>query len=486
MIPLPSSRPLRSVLGTLSRLALLLLPLSSSATPAPLLLPEVLSNVRKLYPPYLAALLEQDLANGRARQALGAFDLQLGAGAALSPMGYYDGRTGYATLDQPLPFWGGNVYSGYRISSGFLPNYNKDRTGTQGEGILGFKIPLLRDGPIDRRRASLWQARIDQELADPFILRQYLDFIRASTISYYTWVASGQRLALSEELLRLAKNRDSAITEQVKTGASAPIVQIDNLRLVVSREIGVVQANRRFQAASIELSLFYRRDSDSEPILATRERLPVTFPPHPRPAEDRIKIDVQKALSARPEIRRIALSLEKASVDQRLAKNNLLPSLDVGIEASQAFGGNTPKDIEETELAAKLEFKLPLQRREAKGRLDSTNALIARLYQEKAFAQDRITADVRDSLSALLASHDALAQSRRNVQLAQTLEDAENERLKQGAADLLALQIREQATFDAKVLEVEALADYFRAEANYRAATAADAVPKTVTKSPSP
>ncbi|MCX6848001.1 MAG: hypothetical protein NTY98_03690, partial [Verrucomicrobia bacterium] len=65
-------------------------------------------------------------------------------------------------------------------------------------------------------------------------------------------------------------------------------------------------------------------------------------------------------------------------------------------------------------------------------------------------------------------------QTRRNVELAQQLATAEAERLKQGATDLLALQIREQASFDAKVLEVEAQSEYFRAHANYRAAIAAD------------
>ena len=68
--------------------------------------------------------------------------------------------------------------------------------------------------------------------------------------------------------------------------------------------------------------------------------------------------------------------------------------------------------------------------------------------------------------------------TRKNVDLARQLEKAENERLQQGATDLLALQIREQATFDAQVLEVEAQADYFRAQANYRAAIAADAPSK--------
>ncbi|MCX6836882.1 MAG: TolC family protein [Verrucomicrobia bacterium] len=453
----------------------------SSFAENPLLLDEVLASVQSQYPPYLAALIEQDIANGRVRQAQGAFDVNLNAGGSMNLAGYYDGRTGYAMIEQPLPFWGGSVYSGYRLSSGFLPNYNKDRTGVDGEGVLGFRIPLLRDGTIDRRRASLWQAQIDQELADPIILRQYLDFIRAATIGYYTWVASGQRLALAEELFRIAKDRDSAIAEQVKKGASAPIVQIDNQRLVVSREIATVQALRRFQASAIELSLFFRTREKAEPIISDRHRVPKAFPPHPRLDESQLTADIAKAAVFRPEIRRIELLVQKVEIDRKLTKNHLLPNLDLGVEAGQFLGGNRPRDIERNEVEAKMEFKLPLQRREALGRVDIADATIVRLNNDKRFARDRITADVRDAYSALIAAYDALKMTRVNVELARQLEAAENERLKQGATDLLALQIREQATFDAQVLEVEAQADYFRAQANYRAAIAADA-PSKLTK----
>lgn len=441
----------------------------------PLLLPEVIASVQTQYPPYLAAMIELDIANGRTRQAMGAFDLNLNVGGEFNPAGYYDGQTGYSVLEQPLPFWGGNVYGGYRLSSGFLPNYNKDRTSSNGEAVLGFRVPLLRDGTIDRRRAALWQAEIDQELANPIILRQYLDFIRAATISYFTWVSSGQRLRLTEELLRIAKDRDSAIAEQVKRGASAPIVQIDNQRLVVSREIAVVQALRRFQAASIELSLFHRTRELAEPIISPRSRVPAAFPPHPRPDETQVTADIASAAIFRPEIRRIELNIQKIEIDRKLAKNNMMPSLDVGVEAAQGAGGTLPSNLERTEIDAKIEFKLPLQRREAKGRIEVAEAMIERLSNDKRFARDRIVADVRDSHSAIIAAYEALAQTRRNVDLSQQLEAAENERLKQGATDLLALQIREQATFDAKVLEVDAQAEYFRAQANYRAAIAADA-----------
>ena len=462
---------------TLSILSFLSSILCSNAAekPTALLLPEVLASVQTQYPPYLAALIEQDLANGRVRQAMGAFDLNLNAGGAMNLAGYYDGRTGYAMLEQPLPFWGGSVYGGYRLSSGFLPNYNKDRTGGGGEGVLGFRLPLLRDGSIDRRRAALWQAQIDQELADPIILRQYLDFIRAAAISYYNWLASGQRLGLTEELFRSAKDRDRAIAEQVKRGASAPIVQIDNQRLVVSREIAVVLALRRLQAASIELSLFYRTKDKAEPIVVQRDRIPSAFPPHPPLDETQVTADLAKAAIFRPEIRRLELLVEKTVIDRRLAKNNLLPNIDLGIEAGQALGNNRPRDIGQNEIEARIEFKLPLERREANGRVDVADAMLERLNNDKRFAHDRIVADVRDSYSALLATYDTLTMTRRNVELARQLEAAENERLKQGATDLLALQIRELATFDAQVLDVEAQAEYFRSQANYRAAIAADA-----------
>ncbi|SKA76029.1 Outer membrane protein TolC [Prosthecobacter debontii] len=443
----------------------------------PLLLSEVLASVQTQYPPYLAALIEQDIANGRVRQAQGAFDLNLTAGGNLTLAGYYDGHTGYAMLEQPLPFWGGSIYGGYRLSSGYLPNYNKDRTGSDGESILGFSIPLLRGGTIDSRRANLWKAQIDQELADPLIRRQYLDFVRAASVSYYNWLAAGQRLALHESLLQLAKDRDSAIAEQVSKGASAPIVQVDNQRLVVSREIALVQAQRRFEAASIELSLFYRTASQAEPILAKRDRLPKSFPAHEKLDDNKLTSDIAKAAIFRPEMRRMELLIEKSLVDLKLAKNNMLPQLNAGIEAGQFMGENRPKDLEHNEIQAKIEFKLPLQRREAQGSIAATEALLQRLEQDRKFARDRIAADVRDSYSAVAATEGILMQTRRNMELSRQLEAAEQERLKEGATDLLALQIREQAAFDAQVLEVEAQAEYFRALANYKAAVAADLPP---------
>ena len=51
----------------------------------------------------------------------------------------------------------------------------------------------------------------------------------------------------------------------------------------MTREIGVVQALRRFQAAAIELSLFYLEDETASPIVASRFQVPGAFPALPLP-----------------------------------------------------------------------------------------------------------------------------------------------------------------------------------------------------------
>lgn len=433
-------------------------------------LDEVLDSVMARYPPMLAALIEKDITSGRVRQAEGAFDLTLNAGANTVPAGYYDGRTGSVILEQALPSWGARVFGGYRLSSGFLPNYNTQRTPEDGQVTAGIRLSLLRQGRIDRERATREQSRLDAESADPFIARQRLDFTRAATISYFNWVNAGFRLGAAEELLRLANDRDAAISEQVRRGALAPIVRVDNERLVVSRRLATIQNQRRFEAASIELSLFLR-DSQDQPVLAARHRLPRAFPAPKPPEPARLSKDIADALAQRPELRSIALSIARIRIETDLARNDLLPNLDLTLEARQSPTQKQLPDVEPLETRAGVELRIPLQRREASGRLQVAESQIRRLQADEQFARDRIGAEVRDTFSALAAANGQIAQAQRNVVLAVMLEDAERLRFRQGASDLLALQIREQATFEARLGEVDAYSDYFRALANFRAAT---------------
>lgn len=446
---------------------------SPAAAPPPTLrLAEVLAGVTNQYPPLLAVLIERDVASGRLRSAQAPFDFNLFARIFSNPTGFYDSSTVDTGFEQFTGWWGSTIFGGYRLTrGGALPDYDKDRTQGAGEPRLGFRVPLLRDGAIDRRRAAVLKARLDQELADPFIQRQHLDFIRAASVGYYAWLAAGQRLRLAEDLLQLANERGGALTNQVNAGLIPRITLKDNERLIVARGLAAVQARRRFEAAAIALSLFHRDAADA-PVLAGRERLPVEFPPTPPPEVAGLEEDIRLAVATRPEPRRLQLAMDKLGVDLRLARNQMLPQLDAGVSISQDLGRKLYKDKSEVDTQLGLEFRIPLQRSEAKGRLAEVNAQLQQLLQEERFARDRIAAEVRDAASALGAAHEQIQQARLNASLALELQMAEAERLRRGATDLLALQLREQAAFDARVGEVEALAEYFRAQADYQAATA--------------
>ena len=289
--------------------------------------------------------------------------------------------------------------------------------------------------------------------------------------SYYNWVAMGLRLGVTENLVRIAKDRESSIAELAKKGQLAPIVKVDNERLVISRQLTAVQARRRFEAASIELSLFYR-DTNDDPVVITRHHLPDRFPKASMPIESKVGQATTTAFALRPELLRIRLVQEKFGIDRQLAKNNLMPNIDLTASVSENLGTGPYKDRKQTESSIGLEFRLPLQRNEAQGRLQTIDAELERLSNDAKFARERIVAEIRDAWSATKAAHEQIGQTSRNVELAVQLEQAEAKRLEQGATDLLALQIREQATFDGRLLEVDAQAEYFRAQADYEAATA--------------
>jgi outer membrane protein TolC len=443
----------------------------------PLQLGEVLQSVLERYPPWLSTLLERDLASGRLLQALGGFDTNLSAKLGGQLDGYYESTTLDAMLEQPLVS-GDTIYGGYRISDGFLPDYDKNRTQDNGELVLGGRLPLFRDRTIDRRRATVKQARIDVELADPTIARARIDFVRAAQRTYYAWVAAGRRLTVARELLQLASARSADLARAVERQFLAAIDVTDNDRLIAQRQVFVVRAERQLQQAALELSLFLR-DTDDAPIVPEAVRLPTDFgtgaEPAP-PALASLQADVELAIRQRPELRRLQLQIDRVDTDRQLAENQALPNLDLVVEASRSLSNDPYRDPNENELFVGAELKLPLQRRDAQGRLAQATATLARLRLDQQFARDRVVNEIADIRSALQAAFDQIAATRRNVALAGELVAAERRSFELGRSDLFRIQQRELQLADAQALAVEAELEYHRAGADYRAALGSDGV----------
>jgi outer membrane protein TolC len=445
--------------------------------PAPLRLEQVLEAVETTYPPLLAALIERDIRQGRFRSARGVFDVDLFSKFGGTPDGYYEYSTLEAGAEQFLGVWGSTVYGGYRLTEGEeLPDYYRQRTNADGEGAVGLRVPILRGGAIDKARAGVQQAEIENRAAGPVIDRQRLDFGRAASVSYWKWVASGRKLELARQILEIAETRQAALEAQAEQGLVADITLVDNRRLVVSRELEVIAAERDFQAAALSLSLFFRLP-DGTPVVPGEQALPDAFPVPELPPDVDPTADVARALARRPELQRLALEVDRVEVERRLARNTLLPYLNANVELADNWGDQLYVDRSETELRAAVEFKLPLQRREARGKVQEVEGKLGQARQKLSFARDKVAAEVQAFYVTLRAALDRSGLAAENVQLALELQAAEQERFRLGDSDLLALQLREQAAFDAQLKAVDALLDFHTAVADYRAAIAEGLAP---------
>lgn len=437
-------------------------------------LAQVIESVNRSYPLLEAAFYARDIAFGEHLAAHGAFDIKLKGASENGPLGFYETYRNVVGLEKPT-YGGGSVFAGYRIGRGeFQPWYLERQTDKAGEFKAGVAVPLARNVEIDSRRAQLWRTELGQQLAEPEIRLQRIDFVRAATYAYWDWLAAGRRFQIATSLLKIAEDRHEAIRRKVEAGDTDPPVLQDNRRLIVSREAKQIDADRKLQQAAVKLSLFWR-DALGQPLLAESSQLP-EFPRVSAPDESARDADIQSALANRPELRALDLLRQQLEIDLSEARNDLLPDLQAVVTASQDIGApaSSKNDKSEFELEAGLFLDVPVQRRKAQGKLTAVAGKLRQIAAKFRMTADKIAADVQVVHAALGATVQQVARARESVELANRLAEIERRKFDLGESDLLAVNLREQQAAEAQSTEVDALQDYFTALADYQAILASD------------
>lgn len=440
-----------------------------------LTLSEVIDSVYQSFPMVQAALYQRNVAAGEQIAAEGAFDLKLKGIAANQPVGYYQTYRNSVGLEQPT-YWGGQFFGGYRNGNGYFePWYLERQTNEGGEFKGGVTIPLAQNRAIDERRAELWKSMYGRSSVEPFIQSQLIEFTFAASVAYWEWVGAGQNARYAEQLLELAKNRNEQIGRQVEAGQKPESDLTDNERLIVSRQVKLIETRGKLQSAAVKLSLFLRSPT-GEPRIPDISELPDEFPLALPISEEALASDIAVALQQRPELRLLAFDRRIAEVDLSQAENLTLPQLDATFTSAKDMGKPTsPKnDKGPYELEALINLDVPLQRRKARGKIASMEGKLAQIAAKTRFTQDKITIEVENARVGLMAAFDALEQARRSVELGQQMEQFEQFTFERGAGDLLRVNIRELQTFDAQVVLIDSELRYFIALAAYRAALASD------------
>ncbi len=442
-----------------------------AADPQALDLQTVINSAVEYYPAILETIALRGIATGDQLAALGEFDTKLSASSLTMPLGFYENQRAALSAEQPL-WGGGSVYAGYRIGRGDIqPWYQERLTNEGGELSVGFGIPFIKNRTIDDRRAELLKIEQDVLAVEPLIRQQSLEVALFAADAYWTWLASNARLAVQQELLQIALNRKSQIERSIELGDRPPADNVDNLRLIATRQTALINAQRRVEAAAIKLSLFYRNQVGA-PILIGSAVQDATFPPldiGPLPAFDS---DKQFAMQNRPELQFLGNQAERLRIELQQAGNIGLPELNLIVDASQDVGApaSEKRDKSPFELESGLLGFWEPQQRKMLGKQQAVRGKLTQLQFKRQLIGDKVTAELQDARSALNAAARKYQQTRANAELARQTADIFRSRFQAGDVDLIILNIYEEAEAAAKSDVIDAQAEYRVAQALYQIA----------------
>ena len=432
--------------------------------PDALTLADVVASLYRSYPDIARARQETRIAGGELLSAYGSYDTKFFADSLSEPTGFYRNyRNGLSLARQT--WWGGYVAAGYRIGRGtFQPWYKERQTDDAGEFKVAFAQPLLQGRAIDPQRVAVFQASLMQQAAAPIIQQTILDISRDATSIYWEWVAVGGVLEAQRELLELAQQRGEQFEVGVKAGKFPEIDLLLNQQLIAERRAKLLETEQKFRATSFKLGLYLRNDS-GRPMVPNDLWLPDRFPIIRPPSLTNFQEDLAAALMRRPEPQILQLEIRQVELDRRLACNQMLPRLDFVTEASQDMGEPASKsdDKGEFELVIGVTSEVPIQRRKARGKIQSTTGKIIQINEKLRLTQDKIAAELQTAYNALTLSAQVVEQAEISLRAALETLDRYRFAYDKGKIDLIYLNLLEVKANENEIKLVESQQQWFSA-----------------------
>lgn len=417
------------------------------------------------HPIVRAAVEGQGVAEAEVLADRGAFDPLVVAKAAVYPVGGYRSYAVGTEVRQYTPFWGITGYVGYRIGLGDFPVYRmEDRTLDRGEVRAGLRIPVIRDGPIDARRAALQKARIAVQRAKCEVRAEVLATAGDAARAYWAWVVTAAKRDVATVILAMARRRQGQIERGIALGARAEIEAADNGQLVADRSAKLADAERRYRNAVADLR--YALTGTTLRIPDRPPRLPWFDEPPARISRPDVDADVRAALSARPDVCIEMRKREDAQVDLRLARNRMAPKLYADVGVSDDFGAGDPK-LDPTELAVGVVFEVPLLLRAARGQRKAAERKVAAADAKIAAIAAKVRAELEKRHSDVVGTHERMVHLDDRRRAARRVMEAERTRFARGASSLVVVNLRELAYADATFAYLDAVYDHLVASAEY-------------------
>ena len=438
--------------------------------PIPLSLNEVHAWIDRSHPLLKGAGTEKTSARGKMLKALGAFEPVLVNDTEIErfidkstpktqSVGFND------TLVEARTPWGFRGSAGVRqaIGDAKIPDLSFGNGNQQ--VILGGFLPLLKGLMINPENAELQRSELADPRAEVKISQTRQDLFLAAASQFWDWVSAAKFVDVQRRALGVAEERLRQVEGRAKAGAVAPLDVVEAGQEVQRRREISIAAQRAVEQEQYKMSMFlWENQTPTTPQL---ERVPDFPPPAAAPTADVVKADKLQAKSDRPEIREVDIEAKVNNIDLELAKNNLLPSLD--LEAAPARAPE--KFVLGLGYRFGAELRIPILQRRSRGEVMEAQAQADRLVLVQKYREQQVVVDVDNAVSAIERAKERVAAAAESLRMAKTLEEGERFRFSLGATSVLFVNLRERNSVDSEMQLVRAKADYQKALALYQWAT---------------
>jgi outer membrane protein TolC len=415
-----------------------------------LTLETVLKSVDTCFPQIMIARNQITQAKGQLISTYGKFDPQLNTTTRALPFGGY--VSNYVDTEVLLPTYinGIKVYGGYRNGIGDWPIYYQNYlTNTGGEYRAGISLPVLRNRKLDNERLDVLAQRENLNISADQLQATKIRVYQEAILVYWNWVQMGHQLDIFKDLLHLAEVRQEAIKKQAHQGDLPLLAITENQQWIVQRQQMVKQGELMFRQAANDLALYYR-DSHGQPKIPLPDSLPETV-------NSSLKIDyqfimmIQDRMNQHPELRRLKKLYKITHLKKDLAKNDMMPFLDLNAFTSKQYGTNGyPRLIPQAGFIG-MTFRFPTFQREAKGRYISATSELRQIKNESQFRFETLMLRLQNLIIGFNISQKQIKLFTQEYDLAKKVEEGERVRFFNGDSSLFLVNQRETTTTQVQI-----------------------------------
>lgn len=332
---------------------------------------------------------------------------------------------------------------------------------------LGVTQSLLRGFGADVNTADIRISRNEAERSLQQLRADLLQIIADTEFAYWDLVFAWSDLAVAEWLLEVGQGVRDVLQQRLEFDVTMAEYS-DAVARVEQRRADVIRAQRQVRAASDRLKLLI-----NDPLVSVASE--ATLYPLDQPADTPVTYNLREAMLTaidhRPEVEQAALTIDNASILQRVAANNRLPILDVS--AQMAFVGlddSVGDAYRETarrdfiDYLVSLAFEYPLGNRAADAAYRQTRLQRSAAVLNYRRTVQNVIQEVKTALRDLVANYDLILATRAfRVAQAENLRTllVEEEMLVGLTPEFLNLKFQRQETLaQAKRQEVQALVNF--------------------------